>query len=251
MLDIYSATDIGCVRQHNEDWVHHQLLEANGRGLAVLADGMGGYAGGALASRLAGEQFTKSVLTALHRNPISNDEYAALLLQAGADANQSVRMMRAENRQHEKMGTTLVAMLILDLEFWVLHVGDSRCYRHNRQQRDADLQQITMDHSLVQELVDKGSMTAEEAVNAPFRNMLTRAIGPEDDLRYSLAKHRIRPGDVWLLCSDGLYNALPDEQISDWLGSDLTADSIAKGLVDGSLENHATDNVSVVVIKQQ
>ncbi len=251
MLDIYGVTDIGCVREHNEDWIGWKILPSAeneaARCLAVLADGMGGYSGGAEASRIAGEQFIRSVASAIDKiKPISNDEYAKLLTQAGAEANNSVREARALNYEHHKMGTTLLAMLLLKENYWLVHVGDSRCYRA----REGELQQMTQDHSLVQELLDSGSLTEKEAERAPFRNMLTRAVGTEPNLRFAIAKHRLQQGETWMLCSDGLYNAVSEPVIGEWLNSNLCAEEIATGLLQDSLKNNAQDNVSIIVLQQ-
>ncbi|MGB3620296.1 serine/threonine-protein phosphatase [Ketobacter sp. MCCC 1A13808] len=246
MPDIYGVTDIGCVRKHNEDWIHWQQLPEYPHVLAALADGMGGYSGGADASQIAGQQFIRCVVDAMaQHSPVNNDDYASLLLQAGTDANKAVREARVANPQHHKMGTTLLSMLLLEDNCWLLHAGDSRCYRSWKNH----MQQMTRDHSLVQELVDKGSLSAKDAERAPFRNMLTRAVGTEDDLHYSLARHPVHEGESWLLCSDGLYNAVPEPLISEWLNSDLSAQDIALGLLQDSLKNEAQDNVSVIVLK--
>ncbi len=248
MLDIYGVTDIGCVRKCNEDYIHWQPLKQPGHYLAVLADGMGGYAGGSMASRLAVEYFTKCIMSSFeYSKGDSNDEIAKQLLEAGTLANRAVRQQRSESREYEKMGTTLLVMLILDDECWLMHVGDSRCYRLSQH----SLQAMTRDHSLVQELLDKGSITEEEAENAPFKNMLTRAVGPDSSVQYSLAKYSLQHGESWLLCSDGLYNTLPSVRISELLQQNKPAKEVAQALVQESLKQNAQDNVSVIVIQPE
>jgi protein phosphatase len=144
------------------------------------------------------------------------------------------------------MGTTLVAMLLLEQRYWLVHVGDSRCYRSKRE----GMQALTRDHSLVQELLDQGSITEQEAERVPFRNMLTRAVGPDSDVSFSLACHLVQADESWLLCSDGLYNTLSDTVINRWMQSGLSAEETAQALVQESLRHHARDNVSVIVLKQ-
>lgn len=248
MVDIYGVTDIGCVRKCNEDFIHWQNLGTPGHNLAVLADGMGGYAGGSLASRLAVEYFTKCILSSFeYSNTDSNDAIATQLLEAGTLANRAVRQQRLEHRDFEKMGTTLLVMLMLDNQYWLMHAGDSRCYRLTQN----SLQPMTRDHSLVQELLDKGSITEQEAERAPFRNMLTRAVGPDTSVQYTVAKHQVNNEDSWLLCSDGLYNTLPTVRISELMQQDLPAREVAQALVQESLKENAQDNVSVIVVQPE
>lgn len=246
-MDIYGVTDIGCVRKQNEDSIHWQALPHERGYVAVLADGMGGYGGGALASKLAVEYFTKCLLSALEfQQDQSNDTMLKIMAEAGALANNAVRQERNAHPDFQKMGTTLIAMLVLDGNYWLMHVGDSRCYSSNQE----GLQALTRDHSLVQELLDKGSLTEKEAARAPFRNMLTRAVGPDRDVRFSFAKHHFQQGESWLLCSDGLYNTLPMAVIDQWMQAGLSAEETATALVRESVRYNAQDNVSVIVLKQ-
>ena len=246
-MDIFGVTDIGCVRKRNEDAIHWQALPGEGRYLAVLADGMGGYGGGALASKLAVEYFTKCVLSSLEfLTEYSNENMLRILSDAGSLANNAVRQERANHPDYQKMGTTLIAMLVMDEEYWLMHAGDSRCSCASGD----GLQPMTRDHSLVQELLDKGSISEKEAERAPFRNMLTRAIGPDNRVQFSFAKHHFQPDESWLLCSDGLYNTLPGAVIDHWMHSGLSAQETAAALVRESVRHNAQDNVSVIVLKQ-
>ena len=246
-MDIYGVTDIGCSRKRNDDCIHWQTLPDERGFLAVLADGMGGYGGGALASQLAVEYFTKCLVSSLeYQQGLSNDIMLQLLTEAGALANKAVRQERSNHPEFQKMGSTLIAMLVMDEQYWLAHVGDSRCYCAGQD----GLQALTRDHSLVQELLDKGSLTEKEAERAPFRNMLTRAVGPDSNVQFSLSKRRFQPGESWLLCSDGLYNTLPAAVIDHWMQAGLSAQETAAALVRESVRHNAQDNVSVIVLKQ-
>ena len=246
-MDIHGITDIGCARKNNEDAIHWQALPQGNGFLAVLADGMGGYGGGALASKLAVEYFTKCLLAELEFiGAHDNDAIINMMAEAGALANNAVRQQRNNHPDFQKMGTTLVAMLMLDSEYWLMHAGDSRCYCAS----DDGLQPMTRDHSLVQERLDKGSLTEKEAERAPFRNMLTRAVGPDRQVQFSFAKHHMQPGESWLLCSDGLYNTLPVPVMDHWMQAPGAAKDAAVALVKESLRHNAQDNVSVIVVKQ-
>jgi serine/threonine protein phosphatase PrpC len=246
-MDIHGVTDIGCVRKNNEDCIHWQPLDQENYYLAVLADGMGGYGGGAFASKLAVEYFTKCLLSSFeYQQQHSNDDIMNLLVDAASLANTAVRQERNNHPEFQKMGTTLIAMLVMDNEYWLLHAGDSRCYRSDEQ----GLIPMTKDHSLVQELLDQGTITEREAERAPFRNMLTRAVGPDKKVKFSFSKHRFQAGETCLLCSDGLYNTLPEPVIEHWLQANLPAKEIAQALIKESVRHNAQDNVSVIVLKQ-
>ena len=246
MFDIYGMTDIGCVRQFNEDFIHWQQLDSPRNQLILLADGMGGYAGGAMASQLAVKCFSQYLLGCYDlAMDQSSDLIASQMLAAGKLANAEVRRQRQQHPEFEKMGTTLLVMLVLGDEYWLMHVGDSRCYR----QTSRSIQAMTRDHSLVQELLDKGDITWQEAQRAPFRNMLTRAVGPDETLHYSLSKYSMEKGDSWLLCSDGLYNTLSPNCISELMRLGLPAKGTAEILVQESLKRKASDNVSAIVVQ--
>lgn len=247
-MDIYGVSDIGCVRKGNEDFIHWQPLRQSGGYLAVLADGMGGYAGGSVASRLAVEQITLSLISMFESKRCDNhDEVAKGLLEAGALANEAVRQQRQDNPNLQRMGTTLLVMLILENEYWLMHAGDSRCYKLINN----TLQVLTRDHSLVQELLDDGSITEQEAERAPYRNVLTQAVGTNASLDYSLAHHGIHEGEAWLLCSDGLYNTLPSNRILELMQQKIPSKELAQALVEESLQNNAQDNVSVIVVQPE
>lgn len=246
-MDIYGVTDIGCAREHNEDSIHWQALPHERGFLAVLADGMGGYGGGALASQLAVDYFSKCLVSSLeHQQDVNNDVILSLLTEAATLANKAVRQERSHHPEFQKMGSTLIAMLVLNKQYWLAHAGDSRCYCASQE----GLQALTRDHSLVQELLDAGSLTEQEAERAPFRNVLTRAVGPDRDVQFSFSRHQFQQGESWLLCSDGLYNTLPVAVIDHWMQAGLSARETATALVQESVRLNAQDNVSVIVLKQ-
>lgn len=249
MVDIYGISDIGCVRKLNEDYIHWQTLKKPGHYLAVLADGMGGYAGGSVASRVAVEEITRNLSSWFEydHGGYNRDDIAKRLLEAGAQANSEIQRRRQEYQNLQKMGTTLLVMLVAGKEYWLMHAGDSRCYCIT----DHSLKALTRDHSLVQELLDEGSITEQEAERAPYRNMLTQAVGTNASLDYSLAQHSIHEGESWLLCSDGLYNSLPSNRILELMQQKMPSKDLAQALVDESLNNNAQDNVSVIVVQPE
>ncbi len=248
-LEMATATHTGMVRSHNEDSVN---VEAD-IGLAVLADGMGGYNAGEVASGIATALITDETKQALMqldlRKPgAGNGESApsALLHDVVAKANESIYRAANSQPQYAGMGTTLVVGLFFDNKVTVAHIGDSRCYRL----RDNKLEQITRDHSLLQEQIDSGLLTREAARRSQNKNLVTRALGIEVSATPEVHVHDVRSGDVYLMCSDGLNDMVEDEDIElavSSLSSNLPL--AASQLVQMANDAGGRDNVSVVLIK--
>jgi len=243
------ATDTGQVRDHNEDAIAH-LPDV---GLLVLADGMGGLKAGEIASAMAVEVVTAELeaelkgIEAGHSDQASG--YALESLAVGAavlKANATIFGVAQTQPQCAGMGTTLVVVLFYDNRFTVAHVGDSRLYRLRQNQ----LEQVTQDHSLVQELVDRGFYTPEEARHASNRNIVTRALGIGDEVTYDMQEEVALVGDVLLLCSDGLNDMLADELIRQILVEhqhDL--EKATQALVDTANAYGGRDNISVIAAR--
>lgn len=248
-LDMNSATHTGMVRSHNEDSVE---LEEN-IGLAVLADGMGGYNAGEIASGIATALITSEAKEALTRLDMPAIKKASrlpaasrLLHDAVLKANTSIYESANSQPQYAGMGTTLVVGLFCDNNVVVAHIGDSRCYRL----RDNALELITRDHSLLQEQIDSGLLTKEVARRSLNKNLVTRAVGIEPDVVPEIHVHEVKAGDLYLLCSDGLNDMVEDEDI------ELTVSSLAANLplaasqlVQMANDAGGRDNISVVLIK--
>ena len=248
-LEMVTETHTGMVRSHNEDSVN---VEAD-IGLAVLADGMGGYNAGEVASGIATALIASETREALKQlNPRETDtesgEPAAFGLLHGvvAKANDSIYQSANSQPQYAGMGTTLVVGLFCDNKVVVAHIGDSRCYRL----RDSNLEQITRDHSLLQEQIDSGLLTREAARRSQNKNLVTRALGIEPSVVPEIHEHEARPGDVYLLCSDGLNDMVEDEDIALTINS-LSANLplAASQLVQMANDAGGRDNISVVLVK--
>lgn len=249
-LRAIALSDVGQVRPHNEDYV----LMDGPRGLFVLADGMGGYNAGEVASRVACEQ----VMRFLQQQPASEQSEQASptvlawawrqrLEQAVDRANISVLELSQANADYEGMGTTIVVAVVIGDALWVAHVGDSRAYRW----RAGHLLQLTRDHSLLQEQVDLGLITAEQARLSLRRNLVTRAVGIDPLLDTEVHCHEFAPGDVVLLCSDGLTDMLHDPEIAAlMLQHRHDLDTLAHALVDAANERGGRDNISVLLIER-
>jgi len=246
-LECVALTDTGKVREHNED-----TIGVDGDiGLLVLADGMGGYNAGEVASGIAVKTIVNLVREAVAREVLEGADKdsglarpSIILRDAIYRANKIIHQTSKTQPQCEGMGTTVVACLFYDNRVSIAHVGDSRLYRLRAER----FEQVTMDHSLLQELVDRGFYSAEEAQRATNKNYVTRALGVEPNVEVELNEHPVAKGDYYVLCSDGLSDMVEDEDIHltiSTFGANL--DSVAKQLTQLANDNGGRDNVSVVM----
>jgi PPM family protein phosphatase len=226
---------IGLVRQGNEDsgFVSPQLI--------AVADGMGGHAAGEVASRIAVEVL-KSLTPALISSEIDEDSVEDLLMHSLHSIDAEISLVTDEEIEKRGMGTTLTALLIRDKYISLLHVGDSRCYRL----RGNTLEQLSNDHTVIQELLDQGAISEAEAADHPQRSMLTQALRGDGDVTPVLQMYEIKKGDRYLLCSDGLSGVLTEKEIKIGLKK-TDKDDAVKFLVDATYVNGAPDNVTVLI----
>jgi protein phosphatase len=242
-------TDVGLRRQHNED----SYLVNPELGLYVVCDGMGGHAGGETASRLAVLTVERELIAARQREdnpftataPLETSPLAAALRESIEAACAAVFQKSRENAELHGMGTTCIALLLKDDQAIVGHVGDSRAYLI----RDGQAYQLTEDHSLVNEQVRAGLLTPEEAKRSKLKNVITRSVGFEEDVLVDLIGLTTQANDKLLLCSDGLSNLVPIEEIRDALLRDPIEDVSAK-LVDLANERGGDDNSTVIAIER-
>jgi serine/threonine protein phosphatase PrpC len=226
---------IGLVRQGNEDsgLVSPQLI--------AVADGMGGHAAGEIASRIAIEVL-QSLIPALVSTEIDDDSVEDLLMHSLHSVDLEISAVTDEQIEKRGMGTTLTALLIRDKYISLLHVGDSRCYRL----RGNTLEQLSNDHTVIQELLDQGAISVAEAAEHPQRSMLTQALRGDGDVTPVLQMYEIKKGDRYLLCSDGLSGVLTEKEIKIGLKKS-DKDEAVKFLVDATYVNGAPDNVTVLI----
>jgi protein phosphatase len=246
-LKCIGETDTGRVREHNEDTI---ALDAD-IGLLVLADGMGGYNAGEVASGIAVKTIMNLVRESVEREDLAAADPATglsrrsiVLRDAIQRANKIIFQTAKTQPQCEGMGTTVVGALFHDNRVTLAHVGDSRIYRV----RGDRLEQVTLDHSLLQELVDRGFYTPEEAQRAANKNYVTRALGVEPTVDVEITEHEVHKGDHYLLCSDGLSDMVEDADIHltiNTFGDNLG--TVAKQLIQLANDNGGRDNVSVVL----
>ena len=240
--DIAVASDTGQVRSSNEDYYcHFQTTTAT---LLAVADGMGGCADGALASTIAIHTLSQHFRNAL-RGSNSVVAWESVLREAFLDANEEIMRTALERQGELGMGTTLTALVITQKGIICAHCGDSRLYRV----RGGRFEQLTADHSLVGEMVRKGGLTEEEARAHPQRNVLTNALGTQAGPRVDLASDLLWPEDNFLLCTDGLINALSPAEIDELILAEKGngAQSLAYQLVSMANARGGPDNITVVV----
>lgn len=242
-------SDTGRVREHNED----AFAGDTDIGLFVLADGMGGYNAGEVASGIAVKTVMNLVREAYAVQELSGTDKATglsrpaiILRDAIARANKIIHHTAKSQEQCEGMGTTIVAGLFYDNRIIMAHVGDSRMYRL----RGEGFEQVTMDHSLLQELVDRGFYTPEEAQRVTNKNYVTRALGVEPAVEVEVHEEPVQRGDYLMLCSDGLSDLVEDEDIHltiNTFGANL--DTVSRQLVQLANDNGGRDNISVLLIQ--
>ena len=248
-IELVNVSDTGLKRPHNED----STVTDPVNGLALVADGMGGYKAGEVASAIAAKAILDTVRGDIHaarerlRDPESVLSLEAKLVRDSIiDANRHIFTTATNVPQCKGMGTTVVVVLFYNNRVTVAHVGDSRVYRL----REDDLSQLTNDHSLVQELIDRGFFTPEEAEANTPKNLVTRALGIDDKVEVDIFEETARPGDIYLLCSDGLNDMVDDEEIRLTL-SKYSANLVeaAHELVRLANESGGKDNISVVLAR--
>jgi protein phosphatase len=249
VLEVVRLSDVGCHRDHNEDAVASDIEI----GLLVLADGMGGYKAGEVASEiatltmLAEMKETMSGFDPGQTDPVTGMQAESLLLiDAAAKANASIFSVSESQPQCAGMGTTLVTALFTNNKVLVGHIGDSRLYRL----RGERLEQLTEDHSLLQEQLSSGLITPEQAKMSNNKNLVTRAVGIDPEVELELHEYDVETGDIYLLCSDGLTDLVKDDDIQATLiglGSNLQL--AASQLVQMANDNGGKDNISVILAK--
>ena len=242
-IELHAAVDPGRARSNNEDAVATDAVVS----LAVLADGMGGYNAGEVASNMATNFIGAELGRWLREASLqaSEAEVRRAMDICVDNANRAIFNAANSNPQYAGMGTTLVVALFRDSRLIVGHVGDSRAYRL----RSGRLQQITRDHSLLQEQIDAGLITPEQAAFSSNKNLVTRAVGVEDTVLLETHLHDVAPGDLYLLCSDGLSDMLDDATIGQLLHPGEALALTACSLIEAANDAGGRDNISVILAR--
>lgn len=243
MVEVFGLSDVGCIRELNEDcYCICGFGDNSERGFCILADGMGGHNAGEVASQNA----VKLIAEEMNRLLESGEkEIPGQLSRAVSAANTGVYTMASENPIHRGMGTTVVTAFIDDGTAYVANVGDSRAYAV----RDDEIVQITTDHSVVSELVMRGTITKEEARLHPQKNIITRAVGTDKSVRTDIFEYNYSLGDVMIICSDGLSTMLDDNRILEIIKSKKTSEDTVNSLIAAAKDEGGLDNITVICIR--
>ncbi|MCW8955551.1 MAG: protein phosphatase 2C domain-containing protein [Gammaproteobacteria bacterium] len=247
-VEIYGGTDRGLQREHNEDAIRHAQFDQARISLALVADGVGGHAGGEIASRLAADVMD-NYITSCVTQAVSGGGYSEHWLQQSlASAIQRANREIISGQQDTSlasMATTIVSILIKDQQLVLGYLGDSRCYRW----RDGKLQQITQDQTLAQQMLDQGIINQKQYMVSPYHHVLSRALGLGEISTVDIHLHKILDGDIFLLCSDGLTNCLSDSSITEILISRSDITQATEELITCANDAGGVDNISVVLVK--
>lgn len=236
-MKAYAKTDIGSKRSMNQDDMYCNTEPVGSfQNLLIVADGMGGHRAGDYASRLCVETMVQSLEKSAHKTPVS------LFEEAVTAANKAVFEESASHVEYEGMGTTVVACTLEENTLYIANIGDSRLYLI----RDG-IEQITDDHSLVEEMVKQGNITESEARIHPQKNIITRALGINEEVQADFFEIDVEQGDVIMLCSDGLSNMIEDEDMEYIVKNSDTLQTAAESLVARANENGGNDNITVVL----
>ena len=238
MLSSYAMTDVGRTRMVNQDYVF-SCLEPVGNlpNLFIVADGMGGHQAGDFASSYSVKKILESISLSLQKNPHK------IFADAIRYANRELIEKAKANPELKGMGTTVVLLTIVGEKAYVANVGDSRLYL-----MEDTLTQITVDHSLVQEMIKIGELTKESARIHPDKNIITRAVGAGRDINADFFEFSLTEKSILLMCSDGLSNMVEDEQLAILLKSAKTPEKVGKKLIETANQNGGKDNIAVIVI---
>lgn len=236
-----TISNIGKVRSENQDYYGN--LDLRNYSFFIVADGMGGYNGGEIASKLAAKYYLEYI-----KNSNIKDFSSIIDLQEEAlqSANDKIFSLSKSYEEYANMGTTAVCVCI-DYEkksYHITHIGDSRCYIYS----DEKLQLITRDHSLVNDLIDSGSLTEDEAENFANKSTITRAVGVGSKIRPDSRSLDMKDSDIMLMVTDGLTNEVSDVEIEAIIANNSTADKISSSLVDLAIKNGGHDNITVTTI---
>lgn len=244
-MKAFTVTDVGKVRRENQDSVRYYKHASPSFSILALCDGMGGAKAGQLASEIALDAFMSESI-ALLSDRKNKEQLCHYVAAAATHANDSVFERARADARCEGMGTTLVAVIVKGRSCCIVNVGDSRAYLIS----GGAIVQLTRDHSLVEEMIDRGSITREQAKNHPRKNVITRALGADELVEVDIFTPELKKNDLLLLCSDGLSNTLTDAEILEIISNQKNLPKMGQDLLDAALFRGAPDNVTVGLLRK-
>jgi PPM family protein phosphatase len=242
MLKVFSKSDIGLVRHSNQDACKIGVFP-DGCAWVIVCDGMGGANGGNIASNTAVEKISEQILSSYH-DGITHNSIKNLIYSSIFNANLAVHDRASGDAALSGMGTTVVLAVVSQETAHIAHAGDSRAYLINSQ----GIKQLTTDHSMVQEMVNNGDLTEQQARKHPQKNIITRALGVEPSIQIDYCENEFCPGDLLLICTDGLTNYIDAEQIYQ-LSTELDAKTLTEKLITLANDCGGGDNITVAIIE--
>ena len=241
-MKVFTKTDIGKTRSMNQDSFYVSEND-NGLNLFILADGMGGYKGGEIASKVAVTAVSKYITEKFEEVSKDKESILDLLEDAIIFANSAIYEESEQDEELQDMGTTLEVILIYKQKVYIGHVGDSRIYRI----RKNNMKKITTDHSYVEKLIQDGEITREESYNHPKKNLLIKALGTDEEVEPDIIYTVLNKNDMLIVCSDGLTNMIPEREILD-IALNNAPENVAEVLIDEANEAGGLDNITVIFI---
>ncbi|MBR1779591.1 MAG: Stp1/IreP family PP2C-type Ser/Thr phosphatase [Clostridia bacterium] len=241
-MKIYAKTDIGKVRNINQDHFDFQIFDHK-FSWAAVCDGMGGTKAGEVASTLACQSVKKAIREKF-KVDLSEEEVKAIILDSIKISNAKILQKSAENEEYLGMGTTIVLVAIHNNIAHVAHIGDSRAYVIS----EGKIEQITKDHSMVQEMIESGEITSEQAKNHPKKNIITRALGVHEDIEIDYASVALKKDDTLLLCTDGLSNYIDDEEVLRYVEK-YSGQEVVDNLVQKANDLGGNDNLTALIME--
>ncbi len=242
-IDIVGDTHIGSVRSNNQDYFYTPKIGDKIK-LAIVADGMGGYKGGDVASELC----VNTIVRFINRKYNKKTDIEELLYESVSIANTAVYDRANESEYLRGMGTTLIMAAFMDNKAYILNVGDSRAYHISK---DYKVRQISKDHTLVQEYINLGKITKQEARTHNYRHVITRAIGTEKIVMADMFKQELKDGEFIFLCSDGMYEYIDDDMISKIMEASFDKKGAISTLMDMSNQAGGSDNITIVIAENK
>ena len=239
-MRVFTKTDVGKVRSMNQD--SFLVSENNGLNLYILADGMGGYKGGEIASKVAIGAVNKYIMQKFDEIPKNRESILELIEEAIGFANSAIYEESEQDEELQDMGTTLEVLLIYKNRVYIGHIGDSRIYRI----RKGKMKKITTDHSYVEKLIQDGEITREESYTHPKKNLLTRALGTDEEANPDMIYTLLNKGDILVMCLDGLTNMLSENMILEIIQEDN--DDCTEELINAANNAGGLDNITAIVI---